>query len=154
MQLHYRPATPDDIAECVVLRGKTRENAVPAERLASMGITVQSWADDVRSGSLPGYVCTDAGAIAGYCFGDKDSGEIVVLALLPAYEDQGVGRRLLGLAVSHLGALGHRRLYLGCSADPATRSHGFYRHLGWTSTGTFDRAGDEVLEFFPTADSR
>ena len=25
---------------------------------------------------------------------------------------------------------------------------GFYRHLGWRSTGTVDRLGDEVLELF------
>jgi GNAT superfamily N-acetyltransferase len=151
MELEYRPATPGDIAECVVLRGRTRENAVSAERLASVGITVESWAADVRSGVLPGYVCTHAGVIAGYCFGDTASGEIVVLALLPAYENRGIGRQLLDLMVGHLGALGHKRLHLGCSADPATRSHGFYRHLGWTSTGTVDRFGDEVLELFPPA---
>lgn len=146
LQLQFRPATPDDIAACVILRGKTRQNAISEERLASMGITVESWAEDVRSGALPGYVCVDAGEIVGYCFGHKTSGEVIVLALLPAYEGQGIGRRLLDLMVTHLGALGHERLFLGCSPDPATRSHGFYRHLGWTSTGTFDDNGDEVLE--------
>jgi hypothetical protein len=44
---------------------------------------------------------------------------------------------------------GHRRLFLGCSADPDSRSFGFYRHLGWHSTGTLDANDDEVLEFFP-----
>jgi hypothetical protein len=38
-------------------------------------------------------------------------------------------------------------LFLGCAADPAVRSYGFYRHLGWRSTSTFNEAGDEVLEF-------
>jgi GNAT superfamily N-acetyltransferase len=144
--LMYRPATPADIPVCLELRGKTRENAISAERLANMGITVESWARDVSSGTLPGYVCTDQEAIAGYCFGDKASGEVVVLALLPAFECRGVGRHLLGLVVEHLRLLGHRRLFLGCSADPSTRSHGFYRHLGWVSIGAFDRAGDEILE--------
>ena len=149
MALSFRPAVPEDVPACLELRGRTRENAIPAERLAAMGITVQSWSDDVRSGALPGHVCLDEGTIVGYCYGETASGEVVVLALLPAYEDRGIGRRLLGLMVDDLAALGHRRLFLGCSADPATRSHGFYRHLGWVSTGTFDRAGDEVLELFP-----
>jgi GNAT superfamily N-acetyltransferase len=149
MALSFRPARPEDVPACLVLRGMTRENAIPAERLAAMGITERSWSDDVRSDRLPGYVCCDDGAIVGYCFGDKPSGEVVVLALLPAYEERGIGRRLLALVIEHLAALGHRRLFLGCSADPQTRSHGFYRHLGWVSTGTFDRAGDEVLELFP-----
>ena len=134
----------------MLLRGLTRENAIPVERLAAMGITEASWAADVRSDALPGYVCCDAETIVGYCFGDKVSGEVVVLALLPAYEDRGVGRHLLALVVRHLAEAGHERLFLGCAADPATRSHGFYRHLGWVSTGTFDAAGDEILEFFPS----
>ena len=149
VSVSFRRATPEDIRACVILRGLTRENAIPAERLAAMGITEESWAADVRSDALPGYVCCDDEVIAGYCFGDKASGEVVVLALLPAYEDRGIGRHLLMLVVTHLAESGHERLFLGCAADPATRSHGFYRHLGWVSTGTFDRAGDEILEFFP-----
>ena len=149
MPIAFRPATPEDVATCVALRGRTRENAVSVERLAAAGITVQSWSADVASGALPGQVCCDGATIVGYCFADSASGEVVVLALLPAYEDRGIGRRLLDLVVAQLVARGHRRLFLGCAADPATRSHGFYRHLGWTSTGTFDRFGDEVLECFP-----
>lgn len=148
-RLAFRRATPEDIPACLTLRGLTRENAIPVERLAAMGITEASWAEDVRSGALPGDVCCVDETIVGYCFGDKATAEVVVLALLPAYEDRGIGRQLLQRVVDHLAALGHRRIFLGCAADPATRSHGFYRHLGWVSTGTFDAAGDEVLEFFP-----
>lgn len=153
MTMSFRLANPGDIPACVVLRGQTRENAISAERLAGMGITVESWASDVRSGVLTGYVCIHDESIAGYCFGEDATGEVVVLALLPDYENRGIGKHLLGLVVKHLSAAGHRRLFLGCAADPAVRSHGFYRHLGWVSTGTFDRAGDEILEFFPPINS-
>jgi len=149
MPLTFRPATPEDVPACVVLRGQTRENAVSVERLAAAGITAESWAGDVRSGSLPGFVCTDDEAIVGYCFGDKTSGEVVVLALLPSCESRGIGKRLLDLVVGVLVAAGHARLFLGCSPDAATRSYGFYRHLGWTSTGRMDAAGDEILEITP-----
>ena len=115
-----------------------------------MGITLESWAEDVRKGTVSGYVCTDKRSIVGYCFGDNASGEILVLALLPAYEAKGIGRCLLDLVVHHLHGVGHKRLFLGCATDPAVRSHGFYRYLGWRSTGTLDRAGDEILEFFPS----
>ncbi|PTT42300.1 GNAT family N-acetyltransferase, partial [Stenotrophomonas sp. HMWF022] len=40
---------------------------------------------------------------------------------------------------------GHTRLFLACSADPHSRSYGFYRHLGWKATGEIDEAGDEIL---------
>lgn len=144
--VHYRPATSEDIPHCVDLRGRTRENAISAERLGELGITVESWAGEVRSGALPGFVCVDDGAIVGYCFGDVASGEIVVLALLPRCEGQGIGKHLLGLMVRLFGAAGHARLFLGCSSDSTTRSHGFYRRLGWVPTGTVDHLGDEVLE--------
>lgn len=147
MELTIRPAVPADAPECVQLRGRTRENAVPEDRLRAAGITAASWAEDIRSGVLPGWVARDAaGAMAGYAFGDVRSGEVVVLALLPAFEGQGLGRRLLALVVDALHARGHDRLFLGCSPDPAVRSWGFYRHLGWRSTGRLDPHGDEVLE--------
>ena len=84
--------------------------------------------------------------MAGYCFGSSKTGEVIVLALQPAYESRGIGRELLTLVVSHLRTLGHRRLFLGCSSNSAVRSYGFYRHLGWQSTSVIDRHGDEVLE--------
>ncbi len=150
MNLTCRPALPGDAAACVALRGLTRENAISEERLRSLGITVQSWGEDIRSGALPGFVAVDEGdRMLGYCFGDRASGEVVVLALLPEAEGRGIGRRLLGQVVESLRASGPRRLFLGCSSDPACRAHGFYRHLGWRSTGQADRLGDEVLELLP-----
>jgi GNAT superfamily N-acetyltransferase len=147
VHLKYRPALPEDAAECVALRARTRENAVSEERLRSFGITAKSWGDDTRSGVLPGHVCTVDGRIIGYCFGARETGEIMVLALLPDFENLGIGRELLNRMVKHLAGFGHTRLFLGCSEDPSSRSYGFYRHLGWRSTGTFDPHGDEILEF-------
>lgn len=144
--ISIRPAIPADAPACLELRGKTRENAVSAQRLAEYGITAESWHDDIASGALPGHVVLDEGEIVGYCFANKDTGEIVVLATLPNYEGKGIGRELLGRMIGELRLLRFKRLFLGCSPDPASRSYGFYRHLGWKSTGTFDTHGDEVLE--------
>jgi len=146
MTLTYRPALPSDIASCIELRGKTRENAVSVERLKQLGVTHSSWSADVASGNLPGYVCLEHDQIVGYCFADKRTGEIVVLALLPKWEGEGIGRSLLAMMVAELARLGFRRLFLGCSSDPKVRSYGFYRRLGWRSTGAFDVNHDEVLE--------
>ncbi|WP_116519675.1 GNAT family N-acetyltransferase [Achromobacter insuavis] len=151
MNLHYRPAHPDDAAACIDLRGRTRENAFSAEDLRALGITRESWSDGIRDGALPGalpgVVALADGELAGYCFGDRDSGEIMVLALLPAYEGRGIGRALLDQVMQMLRALGHERLFLSCAADPGVRSHGFYRRLGWVPTGEIDPAGDEVLAY-------
>jgi ribosomal protein S18 acetylase RimI-like enzyme len=144
--LHCRAAVSADAAECVALRGRTRENAFSAATLGSLGITVESWANDIETGHLPGFVCTDGGRIVGYCFGDKVTGEIAVLAVLPQYEGRGIGKALLLKVVDDLRCLGHRRLFLGCSSDSSHRSYGFYRYLGWRPTGSFDANDDEILE--------
>ena len=133
------------------MRGLTRENAISAESLRHYGITEQSWAEDIRTDALPGFVCHSDSKLLGYAFGARASGEVVVLALLPEAESQGLGSRLLTLLVQELHASGHTRLFLGCSPDTSSRSYGFYRHLGWQSTGTFDRAGDEILEHLSPA---
>ncbi|WID97631.1 GNAT family N-acetyltransferase [Bosea vestrisii] len=147
MTIAYRRAVPEDTPACVVLRGKTRENAFSLERLAEAGVTPEGWRSAIADGSLPGHVATDGGEIIGYCFGERETGEIVVLALLPEHEGQGIGKTLLNLVVDELRALGFARLFLSCSSDPAVRSYGFYRHLGWSSTGTFDHRDDEILEY-------
>ncbi len=149
MTVEYRTALPEDATECVRLRGLTRENAISEHRLAEIGITAQTWGDDIRSGALPGYLCLDDKHVVGYCFGAAKSGEVVVLVVMPSHESRGIARHLLGLVCNALARLGHHRLFLGCSSDPKVRSHGFYRHLGWRSTGQLDQYGDELLEFYP-----
>jgi ribosomal protein S18 acetylase RimI-like enzyme len=149
MTLIYRYALPEDVDACMELRGKTRENAISVEQLKARGITRDSWRREVSEGVLHGYVCVAGGKIVGYCFGSGDTGEIAVLALLPEYENKGVGKTLLNEMVQVLKSLGFERLFLGCSSNPQTRSYGFYRHLGWRSTGLLDSARDEVLELFP-----
>ncbi|HEY0800693.1 MAG TPA: GNAT family N-acetyltransferase, partial [Steroidobacteraceae bacterium] len=144
---------PCDIAQCIDIRGKTRENAISAKALADIGITETSWSAQVATASLPGYICMASGRMVGYCFGAAESGEIVVLALLPEHESKGIGKELLRLAMSKLHSLGHKRLFLGYNDDPNVRSYGFYRHLGWHPNGETDSHGDEVLEYIFNATS-
>ena len=146
MSYSFRKAVPEDAPTCVVVRGKTRENSFSVEQLNAIGVTVDTWREGIKDQSFPGYVCVYAGEIIGYCFGEPATGEIVVLALLPEHECRGLGKKLLNMMVSDFKALGHKRLFLGCSSNPAVRSYGFYRHEGWQSTGRVDAANDEVLE--------
>jgi N-acetylglutamate synthase-like GNAT family acetyltransferase len=82
------------------------------------------------------------------CLADKNSGEIIVVAIMPDYEGHGVGKQLLQLTLNDLKELGYKRSFLGCNSNPESRSYGFYRHLGWISTGERDNSGDEILEIF------
>lgn len=142
----FRPARPADASLCVAIRGQTRENAFSEEELRALGITAESWSAGIQDGSCPGFVACMDNQIVGYCFGDRDTGEILVLALLPAYEGQGIGKTLLGLVIETFEGQGFNRLFLACSSDPGVRSHGFYRHLGWVPTGERDEYGDDILE--------
>ena len=152
MYIEFKPASPHCTAEYIRLRGLTRENAVSEERLRELGITAASWASDIQSGQLQGIAAFSKDEVIGYCFGNSNSGEVVVLAVLPAFEGQGVGKRLLLLVVELLHAHGQTKLFLGCSSDPAVRSYGFYRYLGWRSAGTIDAHGDEVLRGVPPSE--
>ena len=151
MNDQIRAATAADIPACIELRGRTRENAVSPQRLAELGITAQTWGGSVARGEMLGLLAWhgdgEAERLAGYCFGEVASGEIVVLALLPEDEGRGLGRALLQAVMQGLRERGHERLFLGCSDDPASRSWGFYRHLGWRPTGRRDALGDEELEY-------
>ncbi|TDV29876.1 GNAT family N-acetyltransferase [Stenotrophomonas sp. CC22-02] len=146
MPISVRDARPDDAAQCIDLRGRTRENAFTAAQLTELGITPESWAAGIAHGDSIGRVAWEGERMLGYCFADRDSGEVLVLALLPDYEGRGIGRQLLQEVVSLTRDAGHQRLFLACSADPRSRSHGFYRRLGWRPTGEIDEAGDEILE--------
>jgi ribosomal protein S18 acetylase RimI-like enzyme len=142
----FRALHERDIEEIVDVRGATRENAISRERRAALGITPTSVAKHLAAGATRGWVCVAESRIVGFCIGESATGEVLVLAVLPAFEGRGIGKTLLSLAVDWLRSFRPKRVWLGASSDPRTRSHGFYRALGWRSVGRRDTHGDEVLE--------
>lgn len=146
--MEYRKAKPQDSVAIIEMRDKTRENPATPEQLAAIGITVDSWTQAISENAILGYVCSDANTMLGYCFADRETGEILVVAIRAKAENKGLGKKLMQLTTSELATIGHKRLFLACNPNPKGRSYGFYRHLGWTSTNTFDQHGDEILETF------
>jgi GNAT superfamily N-acetyltransferase len=100
----------------------------------------------MESGRITGVVCEDERVVFGYCNGDLETGEVLVLAILPEYENLGIGKELLARVSDILFASGLTRIRLAATPDPGMRAHGFYRHLGWTPTGNYDKNGDEILQ--------
>ena len=143
--LVIRETRESDIGSLFDVRARTRENPISRERLARMGITPASTAAALRSGAEAGWVCVDGTEVIGFCGVDAAGGEVLVLAVLPAYEGRGVGRRLLAHAAGWLRARGAGRIWLAASPDPAVRAHGFYRAQGWRPTGERQANGDEIL---------
>lgn len=141
----YRKAVAEDAAECIAVRSQTRENAFTLEELHNYGVTPETIGSQISNSTICGYVCLNENQIVGYCFGAYATAEIIVLALLPDYENNGIGKTLLNMVLDEFRRSGAVQAFLGCSTDPTVRAYGFYRHLGWLGTGEHDDMGDEIL---------
>ncbi len=141
----FREATLADVDATFSVRGMTRQNPISRQRLEQLGITPSSVADAMRAGAYGSWVCEADGAIVGFCNADAGTGEVIVLAVLPAHEGQGVGKTLLSRAVAYLQARALRRIWLTTSPSADFRSHGFYRANGWSPSGRMQPNGDEEL---------
>jgi GNAT superfamily N-acetyltransferase len=141
----FREISARDLDELFVVRAATRQNAMSKERLAELGITPASIGAALAAGTTKGWVGVCDSRIVGFCMGDRVNGEVLVLAVLPDFEGRGIGSTLLSTAVDWLRSFNPPRVWLGASADPQTRSYGFYRAAGWRPVGEIDAHGDEVL---------
>ena len=142
-----RPATLAEVDETFTVRGATRENGIPRERLAALGITPASVSAAMQTGTYGSWVAEADGRIVGFCNAEAQTGEVIVLAILDGYERRGIGLALLAQAVDFLHSRGCQRLWLMAGSSDALRSHGFYRANGWSPTGRRDAIGDEELEY-------
>jgi ribosomal protein S18 acetylase RimI-like enzyme len=153
--MEYREIRQEDIAAIFKVRASTRENRMTMEELSNLGITPESVSRALKR-HTKGWVCEDAGKILGFTIGDGNSGEMLVIAVLPELEGKGIGRQLMELVQDWLFSKGHQELWLMENPDPAIRAYDFYRKLGWVPTGEF-RHGEQVLKLRrcpPVANSR
>ena len=127
----FRDVAAADVPALFHVRTRTRENRYTLEELQDRGITPQSVAERLAS-SCRGWLCTHAGQIVAFCMADRSTGELWVIAVLPEYEGQGIGNRLMSLAEDWLWASGYTRAWLTTDIDPSLRAYGFYRQRGWT----------------------
>ena len=145
MDLVFRETLPSDIEGLFSVRARTRESPISKEGLASIGVTAESIARQMASGRVKGWVCLDSSILVGFCNGDAETGEVLVLAVLPDYERRGIGTYLLSRVVEWLRSAGSSTIWLAASPDPRMRAHGFYRSLGWRANGKKQQNGDEIL---------
>jgi len=144
--ISYRRTLSSDFQKCIEVRSKTRQNPASAELLAEYGITAETQGPLFDTESVVGFVAESENEIVGFCSGRTETGEVLVLALLPDFENLGIGKILLQLVVDYLYDSGIEKLWLAASPDPEIRAHGFYRHLGWKFCGKTDDIGDQILE--------
>jgi len=60
-----------------------------------------------------------------------ETGEMWVIAVLPEYEQKGIGAELLARVENALWTAGWNEIWLTTDLDIALRSYGFYRYQGW-----------------------
>lgn len=141
-----RPARVGDLPALFRVRASTRQNALSEADLAVRGITRDGLRAAMAREGFAAWVCGIDGEVVGFCTADAATGEVGVLAVQAGFEGRGIGRALLAEAVGFLHAAGCRRPWLMAGADPALRSHGFYRAQGWQATGRVDARGDEEMQ--------
>ncbi|MGF1655869.1 MAG: GNAT family N-acetyltransferase [Verrucomicrobiales bacterium] len=128
--INYRDLIPADMEAVFNVRVKTWHNPNGAVELQRMGITPESVVK-MMSISHRGWVAEDQDRIVGFAMGNKKTGEMWVIAVLPEYENQGIGRSLMSLVENWLWSVGWREIWLTTDPDETFRAVGFYRCLGW-----------------------
>jgi GNAT superfamily N-acetyltransferase len=114
--------------------------------LARLGIKIQPTAADFQNGRLKMWECMCNSQTVGHCAGDSATGEVISLSVIATHEGQGIGRRLLSIVVDWLREQGSERIWLAAPSNPSLRAYGFYRALGWRSSGKHHEDGSEILE--------
>lgn len=132
-----RAITAVDLPALFAVRVATRENALSCTELEAMGVTEDA-VTRMLAESHQGWLAEQDGRVVGFAMGNGQTGEMWVIAVLPEFEDQGFGGRLLGRVEEWLWSLGWEELWLTTDLDPTLRAYGFYRHHGWVDARLAD----------------
>lgn len=146
-ELIFRETQEKDIEPTFLIRASTRQNPISIPQLNAWGITPESVWTGYSKGEIRGWVCEDHGKVVGFGSGNLTTGEVLVLAVLPAYEGRGIGKRLLSHLIHTMHENGCASLWLSASPNPEIRAHGFYRVNGWKPNGQVLENGDEILTY-------
>jgi GNAT superfamily N-acetyltransferase len=127
----FRRITEHDVPNLFKVRVATRENALSQEQLASLGITHES-VRALLATTHRGWLCEEDDQVVGFVMGNRENGEMWVIALLPEYEGRGIGAELLTRVEDWLWSEGWTEIWLTTDVDPMLRAYGFYVRKGWT----------------------
>ncbi len=119
-----------DVSNLFKVRVATRENALSLSDLEELGITEESIHSAIDD-SHCGWLCELDGKTVGFAMGDFRAKELTVIALLPEYENQGIGAKLLNRVEAWLSAKKCNKIWLTTDIDINLRAYGFYIKHGW-----------------------
>ncbi|MBI1344577.1 MAG: GNAT family N-acetyltransferase [Terrimonas sp.] len=124
----YRTATTEDIPQIQVVR-----NAVTENSLSDPGLVTDKDCEIYIHQRGRGWVCELNHTIIGFAIADLQDDNIWALFVDPAFENQGIGKRLHDMMLDWYFSCGKEKVWLGTA--PGTRAETFYRKAGWTETG-------------------
>lgn len=128
----FRIATAADLPGISRVRQSVRENMATTEQLRSRGITNESVAASFLADSR-GWLAERDGEVIAFAIADRAEKSIFALFVLPHLEGQGLGGRLLTLALDWLREYGVRKVWL--TTGPGTKAARFYERRGWVAVG-------------------
>jgi ribosomal protein S18 acetylase RimI-like enzyme len=83
-----------DVPQLFPVRAATDENRLTLDQLAGLGINEKSLREKLLS-SHRGRLCEEQSSVVGFAIGDRSSGEMEVIAVLPTQIRRGIGGALL-----------------------------------------------------------
>ncbi len=141
--MRFREITKEDIPALFEVRTATDENRLTIEQLTRMGITPETVREKI-AGTFRGWLCEIEGRVVGFAMGNRATGEVWVIAVLPACIRMGIGTELMNRVEEWLFAEGCEAIWLTTDVDPALRAYGFYLKRGWVDDGIRD--GDRYMK--------
>ncbi len=131
-----------DVSSLFEVRVATRENTLSLSELEKLGITEETIHLAIDD-SHCGWLCELDRKTVGFAMGDFRANELTVIALLPEYENQGIGAKLLNKVEAWLLAKGCNEIWLTTDTNINLRAYGFYIKHGWVDDKV--EAGDRHM---------
>ncbi|CAD2246158.1 MULTISPECIES: GNAT family N-acetyltransferase [Xanthomonas] len=127
MEKTIRLAGLADIDAIFDIRTRVHENHLSRDQLVEMGITPAIIKQAILEAPCT-WVAEVNGAPVGFSMADVEEGCVFAAFVLPEFEGNGLGRRLMDKAEAFL-FQHHQTIWL--ETAEASRASGFYRSLGW-----------------------
>jgi GNAT superfamily N-acetyltransferase len=130
--MHFRKMNSTDVSTAYEITLSTREQSFTREAMTAVGITEESTVEmmDVTR-SHEGWICEVEGKPVGFAMGNKDTGELWIIAVLPEFERQGIGSQLHNLTEDWLRSQGRKEAWLAVLQDVQVDGYRFFKNRNW-----------------------
>jgi GNAT superfamily N-acetyltransferase len=124
----FREAGIPDIPQIQFVRHSVKENV-----LSDPGLVTDNDCADYLENRGKGWVCESNHEILGFAIADLKDSNIWALFVQPAFERQGIGKKLHDIMLDWFFSQTKSTCWLGTA--PHTRAALFYKKSGWSETG-------------------